>query len=336
MRIQRLAIAALVVAMASLSVAEAQGRGSRGRGGGRGLCPQVEGQEWGQRAGQQGAFLEQLDLSDTQKEQLATLRDENRAEMQELRQNGEVNREDMQSMRLQHREAFQALLSDEQNTQLEEFRASRAEYRTERSEGRRPGRGGRGPGGRVGGDFLSALEMTPTQKDQITALREQNRADMQAMRQAGEVSREDVQAMRRQHREAFQALLSDGQKAQLEELRAERAQLRAERPEGQRPGPGRRGRGLGPSGEGPLTSPRGIELTDAQRTEVQEMRVAFRQQVQDLRDAGDLDREAFRALRLQHREAIEGILTGSEPDAAAKPAASIESSTWGRIKGVFH
>ena len=344
MKIQRLAIAALVVAMAGLSVAEAQGRGGRGhfRGWG-GLGPQMEGQEWGQRAGQRAAFLEQLDLSDTQKEELATLRIQHRADMHQLRQNGEVSREDIRAMRQQHREAFQALLSDEQKTQLEEFWASRAQHRAERSEGRRLGRGGQGRRGREGWGvgLRSALEVTDTQKEQLTALREQHWAAMQALRQDREASREDIQALWQQHREACQALLSDEQKAQLEELRAERAQLRAERPEGWRSGSGRRGRGMRMSGEGPLAAFRGVELTDEQRTKIQDLRTAFREEMQGLRESGTLDRETFQAMRQQHREAVEGILTGSQPEATAlleaatKPATAVESSTWGKIKSLI-
>ena len=42
------------------------------------------------------------------------------------------------------------------------------------------------------------------------------------MKASGDVSREQVRALREQYREAFQAVLTEEQRAQLEELRAER------------------------------------------------------------------------------------------------------------------
>ena len=325
MKIQHLAVAALVVAMASLSVAEAQGRGGRGHfRGQRGMCPQVEGPEIGQRAGQRGAFLEQLNLSDAQREQLAELREQHRSDMQEMRQGMKAGRDDIQAMWLEHREAFMALLDVEQKAQLQEHWASRAERRAECPEGRRPGRGGRfgrGPGGRGDGAGLgSALDLTDTQKEKLAALRDQHQGDMQTLRQDWEANREEIQALRQQHREAFLALLDDDQKAQLEERRAER-------PEGQRPGRGGPGRGMRPAAG---------DLTDEQRTALQELRTAFREEVQTLRESGDLDREKFQDMREKHRAAVEGILTETQSDTAAKPAASVKSSTWGRIKSIFH
>ena len=46
---------------------------------------------------------------------------------------------------------------------------------------------------------------------------------MEELKASGDVSREQVRALREQYREAFQAVLTEEQRAQLEELRAERA-----------------------------------------------------------------------------------------------------------------
>ena len=172
---------------------------------------------------------------------------------------------------------------------------------------------GMGPGG---GGMESAVELTATQKEQIQALREEHRAEMQEMRGDGEVSREDMQAIREQHREAVHSLLTDEQKATLEELRTQRGGM----------GDGlRRGRGLS----------QGADLTEAQKAELQELRASFREQVQALRESGDMDRDAFRALRQEHREAVEAIVTGTQSEGTAKPAAAVQTSTWGRIKSIF-
>ena len=170
-----------------------------------------------------------------------------------------------------------------------------------------------GPGPGLG----SAIDLTDTQQAQIQALREEHRAQMQTMRQGGELDRESMQAIREEHRDAVHSLLTDEQKATLEEMRAQCGDM----------ADGRRG---------PRGFLRGADLTDAQKAELQELRTTFRQQLQELRESGDMDREAFRALREEHRKAAEAIVTGAQSEGTAKPAAAVKSSTWGRIKGIFH
>ena len=157
-----------------------------------------------------------------------------------------------------------------------------------------------------GPGLVSAIQLTDTQQAQIQALREEHRAQMQTMRQGGELDRESMQAIREEHRDAVHSLLTDEQKATLEEMRAQCGDM----------ADGRRG---------PRGFLRGADLTDAQKAELQE-----------LRESGDMDREAFRALREEHRKAAEAIVTGAQSEGTAKPAAAVKSSTWGRIKGIFH
>ena len=186
MRTRRFAIAALVVAVAGLSATEAQGRGGRGHGRGqKGMCPQVDGQELGQRGGQRGAILEQLDLSDTQKEQLQALREEHRTEMQTMRQGGELDRESMQAIREEHRDAIQSLLTDEQKASLEEMRAQRGDM----------AHGPRGPRG-----FLRGADLTDAQK-----------AELQELRESGDMDREAFRALREEHRKAAEAIVTGAQ-----------------------------------------------------------------------------------------------------------------------------
>ncbi len=60
------------------------------------------------------------------------------------------------------------------------------------------------------------------QQAQLQALRRRHRQQMEKLKASGDVAREQVRALREQYREAFQAVLTEEQRAQLEELRAER------------------------------------------------------------------------------------------------------------------
>ena len=101
---------------------DARGRGGRGPG---------------------GEGFGQLDLSDTQTEQLERLREEHRSAMDALRESGDATREDFRQLRTQQREEAEGLLTEDQRQQLQQSREQR------RQEGQdRAGRSGRGGGGR--------------------------------------------------------------------------------------------------------------------------------------------------------------------------------------------
>ena len=90
-----------------------------------------------------GEGFGQLDLSDTQTEQLERLREEHRSAMDALRESGDATREDFRQLRTQQREEAEGLLTEDQRQQLQQSREQR------RQEGQdRAGRSGRGGGGR--------------------------------------------------------------------------------------------------------------------------------------------------------------------------------------------
>ena len=83
-----------------------------------------------------------------------------------------------------------------------------------------PGRRG---GRRGAGAIFGALELTDGQKEQLQALREKNRAEMQPFRDSGQrPTQEQMEQIRQTHRQAFESILSEEQRAKLEELRANR------------------------------------------------------------------------------------------------------------------
>ena len=119
------------------------------------------------------------------------------------------------------------------------------------------------------------LELGDGQQAQLQALRRRHRQQMEELKASGDVSREQVRALREQYREAFQAVLTEEQGAQLEELRAEResqGELRGRF--GRRGWKGRSGASGGDGGEtggGPVTatgrnSPVGDAATAGEQT----------------------------------------------------------------------
>ena len=85
-------------------------------------------------------------------------------------------------------------------------------------------RGGRGHGrGPRGEDRArAALDLSEDQKAQLQSLRKQHRAEMRELRASGDASREHILALREQRRAAFDAVLTNEQRATLEEHRASR------------------------------------------------------------------------------------------------------------------
>jgi len=207
------ALVALAVTLIAADVADAGGR----RGGGR---------------GHKGGPAQALNLTDDQKTQAQALHETFRAEAQALRESGDADRETFQALRESHREQFQAILTDEQTTQLETLRAER--------EANRPEDGGRDRGRHWGGrsgdgerpNLGETLGLSEDQSAQIEALRTDLRAQMQALKESGDGSREEAHALRQTQREQILALLTEEQRTALEELKGDRAGRRHSRRHG--------------------------------------------------------------------------------------------------------
>jgi len=181
------------------------------------------GAQWGRRGGDRpGAALAQLELSDTQKEQLKAMRTEHREAMQALRDSGErPDRETVEALRAEQREDLAEILTEEQLAQLEELRDSRFGHGRrgpwmEMGRGHR-GRGAAGPmagkglfdgprrGGPRGAAVLTQLDLSDEQKEKIDELRAEHR--------------EEMQELTRKHREALEKVLTKDQRKQLEEMK---------------------------------------------------------------------------------------------------------------------
>ena len=208
-------VGAAVLSLAVVDVADAGGRGGKGRRGpARG---EVDGeQRRAQREEHRAQMAEALGLTEGQQAQLDQLHLDSRAGARDLRANGKVTREERDAMREARREARESILTAGQLEILEGLRA-------ERPEGRQRGRRHSGverANGRVG--FGERLGLTNEQTQAMQSLHSTHREQMEALREGGDVSRDQVKALRDEHRQLVRELLTEDQQATLDQLRSER------------------------------------------------------------------------------------------------------------------
>ena len=217
---------------------------------------------------------------------------------------------------------LQQTLTDEQKaTLIEKAAERRAEFadgmrgrrfnRDGQGQGRRFNREGDGTGrrfqrqGNDGPGFMNDF-LTPEQQEAMKALRETSRAEMKALVEArrdgsltDEAFREQAKALREANHEAMQELLTDEQKATLEQKRAERkATFEARQDAAQ----AARVEALG------LTADQEVALAEMREAHQAEMKAFFEQA-----RSGNADREAIRAeiqtIREANKAALADVLT---------------------------
>ncbi len=213
---------------------------------------------------------------------------------------------------------LQETLTDAQKARLLERAGQR---RARFSEEGRPGHFRRGGEGREDGPRGSRRSgagqareapgslggiLTDEQQEQFKALREAHRAQVQALRQddslTPEARRAQAEALREEMKAALDALLTDEQKAEMEQRREERQARSAERKE-----------------QAEQARAEALDLTAQQETDWEALREAHRAEHTALFEqvrAGTLDRAAVRAQmqerRDTHRAELATILTADQ------------------------
>ncbi len=178
----------------------------------------------GKRAGGSGDFAERLGLTGEQQEAITAIREEHGAAIKALIEEAKAAGSDRESFREQKQalgdqlhEEILGILNDEQKALFEEMKSARHDR----------ARGKRGKRARGAGDISEKLGLTADQQEQMTALKENRQAAVKALieeaRAAGAergTVREQVQALRNEFQEMISGLLTEEQKALLEELKA--------------------------------------------------------------------------------------------------------------------
>ncbi len=171
-------------------------------------------------------FLQSLNLTDEQREQLKAVREQFKGQFQAVReqvQAGTLTREQaweqMQALHEKVKAASAPYLTPEQQQQIEAHRAEMKEKR---------GEGFKGPGaGR--GEVADAMNLTDEQKEQVKTVRAQYEGQFKAIRdqvKAGtltkEQAKEKAQALMAEVKAAMAPYLTPEQLQQLEEMKARR------------------------------------------------------------------------------------------------------------------
>ena len=175
------------------------------------------------------ALTDSVGLSDQQVTDLNALHEDYRADVEALIDSAKVSgdrtglRESLKELRLGFEEAFNDVLTDEQQTRLEEIKAN--------ATARRKGRGWE--------DYIAALTDSLGLSDQqvadLNALHEDYRADVEALVDSAKASgdrtglRESLKELRLGFEDDFNDVLTDEQQTRLEEIKADAIARRKDR-----------------------------------------------------------------------------------------------------------
>lgn len=163
-----------------------------------------------------------------------------------------------------------------------------------RGHGRRGRRGRRGHRGHMLRRLAGELELTDDQRAQMRTIHQETREQMRALRESGD--RSAMRQLRRSVHDRIQSVLTDAQRAELAELRAQHARRRLSR-----------------------RVERMTERLELSPTQAEQIRGILRHsasQRRALREQARLDesspREAMRALRESTRAQIRSVLTEAQ------------------------
>lgn len=171
------------------------------------------------------AMMDALGLSDEQRMHIEKLREAHREEMRALRMGGvRPDPEAMERLFDVHQRQIAETLTLEQREQMERLRLERGHRRGGPDRSMMGRRGDRGPGGP--GKPFAQLDLSEEQSVKLDALMESQHEEMQALVKE---RREAMQALIRAHREALENVLTQAQRAQLDEIKDDAFYRRTER-----------------------------------------------------------------------------------------------------------
>lgn len=191
-------------------------------------------------------MAEELNLTEEQKTALRGFLEDSRTQMQALRNDTTLTREQrqerMREIAQRTQDNFRSILSVEQHMKADELR-QRAE---ERVTARRQQTSDRAFDG-----LVKRLDLSEAQQTTIQSYREEERAQLQALRDDTTLTREQrleqARTIRQQTQEKIRSTLTADQQTRLDQLRQQGRDRIQDRRDRRRGGPGSRGpRGAGP------------------------------------------------------------------------------------------
>ncbi|HEX6334034.1 MAG TPA: Spy/CpxP family protein refolding chaperone [Flavisolibacter sp.] len=191
----------------------------------------------------------ELNLTDEQKQQMKSLHEAQRQEMEALRANTSLTKEQQKAKRTEihekYRSQFAAILTPAQKQQMEQMKAAR---KAKMSEGKKmkqrtdadfPGRGAqkgkmdRRGTGEDGEKMAKELNLTAAQQEQVKQIRTSFRSQMETLRKDESLSREEkrtkMQELMKQQEAQVRSVLTKEQIEKLEARKKEMMDKRAEK-----------------------------------------------------------------------------------------------------------
>lgn len=166
--------------------------------------------------------LKQLNLTSEQKAKLKTLHEQERKEMEALKDNKNASKEQRQELHKKYQEQMEAILTPDQRQQFEKMKAEKmAKGKT--GDFKR-GEGQKGDFKR-GGDFQKELGLTQDQQDKMAKIREGYRGQFEALRANNSLSQEEkrakMQELMKKQQEDMKTVLTKEQVEKMKSLRKE-------------------------------------------------------------------------------------------------------------------
>lgn len=169
--------------------------------------------------------LQDLNLTEEQKGKLKTLHEEQKKEMQALKENKTATKEKRKELHQKYREQMQAVLTPAQKEQMAKIKkdqkasGKKADFKKERNVGRK--------GAFTRGDFQKELGLTQDQKDKMAKIRTDFRNQFETLRndntQSKEQKRTKMQDLIKAQQEQIKTVLTKEQIEKMQSLRKERS-----------------------------------------------------------------------------------------------------------------
>jgi len=162
---------------------------------------------------------------------------------------------------------------------------------------------------RDGGEMaMKQLNLTSDQQAQLKKIHESERQDMQALKNNSSLTADQLKAQRqdlhKKYREQMQSVFTPAQKEQLKKLHAERKENGNKRGQWKKDGKGFAGR---------AEFQKELNLTDAQKARLSQMRTDVKSQMQSIRNnqslTQDQKKEKIHSLMKDQHEKMKSVLT---------------------------
>ncbi|HUC83297.1 MAG TPA: Spy/CpxP family protein refolding chaperone [Flavisolibacter sp.] len=144
---------------------------------------------------------------------------------------------------------------------------------------------------RGGGKYATELNLTAEQKTQLQALREAQKKEMEALKQKGDVSKEQRKAIAEKYKTQYSSILTPAQKEQMAKKREE---WKAKGKEGKGKSFGKRGGDRGAFGQQAAFFKKELNLSSDQETKLKGIFQEFQTKSKDLRSNNSLTQEQKR------------------------------------------